>query len=404
MNPKKKRNKNRRRARKLAEQAWEAADDNNLDLAVKIIRRAVEFDPGNPVLWNDQGMLLLRLNDDDQAADAFQAAISLAPDFAEAYAHLAQVRVREGNVSQAVVLQREAVKNKPESERHQKQLAAFKALSGLHSNSILPLSAKAATQGDSDECDVERALKSEYPDLATRVRNLDWLAIEESLTRKGYTRLRALLSAEHCNSLRMMFDDDTLFSQTVKMNKSRFGKGVYRYFGSPLPRLVDAIRRVFYPHVSKIANVWQRLLEEDEQYPPDWEEFRIRCAEAGQSAPTPLLLRYETGGFNAPHQDIRGDVYFPLQLVIIVSPLADPSDTDEVGFTGGEFLFCDQPERKKTDRCRIPAGLGDAVLFCTRARLVHIGGVYGLKPVKHGMDRLQSGIRYALGVPFHEYF
>ena len=88
MNAKKKRNKNRRRARKLAEQAWEAADGDNFDLAVKIIRRAVDQDPANPVIWNDQGLLLRNPNELEKAAESFQAAISLAADFADAYANL----------------------------------------------------------------------------------------------------------------------------------------------------------------------------------------------------------------------------------------------------------------------------------------------------------------------------
>ncbi len=199
MNAKKQREKNRRRASKLAEQAWEASDDDHFDLAAKIIRRAVELNPANPVLWHDQGTLLLQLNEEDQAAASFQAAISAAPDFAEAYASLAAIRARQGKVEQAVTLQREAVRHAPTSERLRNALAAYEAL------------------------------------------------------------------------------------------------------------------------------------------------------------------------------------------------------------LAGEFLFCDQPERKPSDRCLIPAGLGDAVIFCTRARLVRVGDVYGLKPVKHGLDRVTAGTRYAIGIPFHEF-
>ena len=115
------------------------------------------------------------------------------------------------------------------------------------------------------------------------------------------------------------------------------------------------------------------------------------------------MLRYEAEGLNAPHQDIRGAVFFPLQLAIVLSPRAGSGANDPNEFTGGDFLFCDQPERKPGDRTLIPAGLDDAVLFCTRARLVRVGGVYGLKPVKHGMERITSGTRYAIGIPFHEF-
>lgn len=129
-----------------------------------------------------------------------------------------------------------------------------------------------------------------------------------------------------------------------------------------------------------------------------------RCAEAGQTTPSPLLLRYEAGGFNALHQDLRGDVFFPLQLVVVLSPrAASGDDSDPGGFTGGEFLLCDQPERKSSDRRQIAAGLGDAVLFCTRARLVRVGDVHGLKPVMHGLNLITSGTRYAIGIPFHDF-
>ena len=185
------------------------------------------------------------------------------------------------------------------------------------------------------------------------------------------------------------------------MDKEKFGRGSYRYFDAPLPKPVDAIRRLVYPHVAPIANRWQRLLREDVLFPTTWEAYRERCAAAGQSTPTPLLLKYEAGGFNALHRDLRGREFFPIQLVIVLSPHASAAEPD--GFTGGEFLFCDESERKKSDRRSIPAGLGDAILFCTRVRLVNVGGAYGLKSVRHGLTRVESGTRFALGVPFHEF-
>ena len=203
--------------------------------------------------------------------------------------------------------------------------------------------------------------------------------------------------------LRSMFDNDPLFAKTVTMNKDRFGQGVYRYFTAPVPPLVDAIRQLIYPQLAEIANRWQRLLDREEPYPATWTSFRHRCARAGQTTPSPLLLRYETGGFNALHQDVRGDVFFPLQLVVVLSPRAESDAHDAGAFTGGEFLLCAQPERKPSDRRLIPAGLGDAVLFCTRSRLIRVGGIYGLKPVKHGLNRIASGTRYAVGIPFHEF-
>jgi hypothetical protein len=147
-----------------------------------------------------------------------------------------------------------------------------------------------------------------------------------------------------------------------------------------------------------VANAWQRLLGEAERYPPEWDGFRGECARAGQTTATPILLKYGTGGFNALHRDLRGAVYFPLQLAVVLSPRAEPD-----GFAGGDFLFCDVPEGKKAWRQQVAAGLGDGVLFGTRDRPVAVGGAYGLQPVKHGATPVTAGTRFVLGVPFHEY-
>lgn len=231
----------------------------------------------------------------------------------------------------------------------------------------------------------------------------DWHHLAERLTRDGCALVAGLVDAETCRRLRGMFDQDALFAKTVAMDRPEFGLGVYRYFRAPIPDVVDQLRRAVYPHLAVIANGWQRLLGEPERYPTTWDAFRDECHRAGQTTPTPILLKYGPGGFNALHRDLRGAVYFPIQMAVVLSPRADASDPDSDGFRGGEFLFCDVPERKKARRREIAAGLGDAVLFCTRDRLVPIGGVYGLQPVKHGVAPITAGVRFVLGVPFHEY-
>lgn len=400
MNAKKQREKNRRRANKLAEEAWQAVEEDRVDLAVKIIERAIDLNPGNPVLWHDRGSLLVQSGDDDEAAQSFQAAIQLAPDFAEAFAALAAVHARHGQMQQAVSLQREAARFAQHVEPHESRLAAYEAMlaAGCHLHvSGRPVGRKAVD-------DVAEGEPAEaWPDLAAAVARLNWAEIGGHLTEHGMAHVPGFLSDENCEALRMMFADDALFAKTVTMNKPHFGKGVYRYFAAPVPPLVDAIRQLVYPRVAEIANEWQRLLACDERYPATWPAFRGRCAAAGQTTPSPLLLRYEAEGFNAPHQDLRGEVFFPLQLVIVLSRRAESVVDGENTFTGGEFLCCDQPERKASDRREAPAGLGDAVLFCTRSRLVRVGGVYGLQPVKHGLSRVAAGVRFAVGIPFHEF-
>src|SRR5205085_350735 len=141
-----------------------------------------------------------------------------------------------------------------------------------------------------------------------------------------------------------------------------FGEGVYRYFRTPMPEAVDGLRRAVYARAAVVANAWQGLLGEAATYPPDWPAFRDECHRAGQRKSAVLLLRYGPGGFNALHRDLRGRLYFPLQLAVVLSPRADQ---EPGGFAGGDFLLCDVPEGPKARRRTIPAGLGDGVLFAT---------------------------------------
>lgn len=395
----KRRKKDQRRARRMSEQAWEAADVGELSRALKIIRRAADLTPANPVLWNDQGLLSLHAGDDEGAAKAFAAAISVAPGFAAAYSHLASIRARHGRIAEAVALQLKAVKLTPDSETYREQLASYRSLVASHSSTIETEieSANAATSGPLTTPQTGRL------ELTTRCRDLAWPEHAERLASEGVCRIPRFLRADECESLRQLFDDEERFAKTVVMNKPRFGQGVYRYFQAPLPPLIDALRQAMYPHLREIVNHWQQMLHVDERYPDTWEEFRAACAAAGQTTPTPLLIRYEAGGFNMPHCDLRGPVFFPVQAAIVLSQRLELPGLEEQGFTGGDFILCDEPERKETDRRRVPAGLGDAVLFCTASRLFRVGGMLGLKTVKHGVERITSGTRYVLGLPFHEY-
>ena len=399
MNPKKVKEKERRRARKLAEQAWEAADAQNLDLAEKIIRRAVTTQPDNPVLWNDQGLLLGLRGKEREAEEAFRTALALASTYAEPFAHLAEMRARKGYLRDAVRLLEQAVQLAPDASSHAQRLEAYRALLGS------PMEDR-AEQGP-----VAAPVRSEVASSSTgpaalegfkKVAGLDWADLEQRLTRDGCVPIPALVDAETCAELRSLFANEALFAKTVVMDREGFGKGVYRYFKAPIPARVDVLRRAVYPGVARIANTWQQLLNEEDRYPEDWEGFRLQCADAGQTAPTPILLQYGPGGFNALHRDLRGSVYFPIQMAVVLSPPADTGSAGD-GFMGGEFLFCDVPESKKSRSRKLAAGLGDVLLFCTRDRLVHIGGAYGLQPVKHGVSPITQGTRFVLGVPFHEY-
>jgi hypothetical protein len=406
MTSKKQKEKDRRRARRLAEQAWEAAnEEQNLDLAEKLIRRAVATQDDNPVLWNDQGKLLLMRQKQVDAEQSFRTAISMAPNFAEPYAQLAAIRLRQGLVDEAVALQAQAVKHGAGARHYADQLESYRALArqrvATRMQTVEP--SQAVVVADQTPTPPPTRLPREVVTWQNRLPALDWDELGFRLTRDACVLLPELIAPETCAAIAAMFDDDARFAKTVVMNQSDFGRGVYRYFRAPIPDYVDALRRMVYPHVARIANSWQKLLGETDQFPDEWDDFRTICLECGQTVPTPILLRYGPGGFNALHRDLRGAVYFPIQMATVLSRRAEPADPDSDGFRGGDFLLCDVPERAKSRRRSVPAGQGDTILFCTRDRLVTIGGAYGLQPVKHGVSEIASGERVVLGVPFHDY-
>lgn len=391
MTAKKQKTKDRRRARKLGEEAWEAVNGENLDLALKLARRAVDTQADNPVLWNDLGAIHLLANDLDEAERAFRAAQSLAIGYAEPYANLATLRLRQGRLEAAVAYQQKALERAPDSAAFAEHLAEYRAM--------LDESPKAPAN------DTTRPVVTPVPpeiDWADCLAALDWHALGKRLSREGCVLLADLVESDLCAQARSWFADDALFAKTVVMNRPEYGFGTYRYFRPPIPPLVDALRRAFYPHAARIANEWQSLLGESAIFPEEWDDFRDTCHDSGQTVSTPILLRYEAGGFNALHRDLRGEAYFPLQLAIVLSPLLEEGETGE-GFTGGEFLLCDVPGSSRSQRRELRAGLGDAILFCTRDRLVNTGGTHALQPVMHGVATITTGTRYVLGVPFHEY-
>ncbi|MCI0741691.1 MAG: 2OG-Fe(II) oxygenase [Gemmataceae bacterium] len=403
MNPKKQKVKDRRRARKLADEAWEAVHIDNLDLAEKIIRRAVVAQTDNPVLWNDLGMILAMRQNEAEAAKSFRTALSLAPTFAEAYAHLAALRFQQGFAKEAVALQTQAVMHAPQNVTYAEKLKAYQSLVCQGDLQDLPPESIEERTLASQDTTIIVPGDRPYGDWPAGLSALDWVKLGDQLTRHGCVLVAGLVDPSTCNQIRRLFDNDAAFAKTVVMDRPDFGQGVYRYFRAPVPDVVQQLRRAVYPHVASIANGWQRLLGESERYPAEWDAFRDDCHRAGQTTPTPILLKYGPGGFNALHRDLRGAVFFPVQMAVVLSPRVDLSNLPTVGFRGGEFLLCDVPEGKKSKRREVAAGLGDAVLFCTRDRLVPVGGVYGLQPVKHGLATITAGERYVLGVPFHEY-
>jgi uncharacterized protein len=231
--------------------------------------------------------------------------------------------------------------------------------------------------------------------LGVRLRRLDWDAIERALWTDGWALTPPLLTPDECGSLIGLWDDANRFRSRVEMSRHRFGEGEYRYFAPPLPRLVQTLRSAAYARLAPIADRWMEALGRRERFPGRLPDFLARCAAQGQTKPTPLLLRYEAGGYNRLHRDLYGDIAFPFQLTGF---LARP----EVDYGGGEFLLLEQRARCQS-RCEVVHGRqGELLVFATADRPAP--GPRGPVRVnmRHGVSRVTWGRRWALGVIFHD--
>lgn len=220
-------------------------------------------------------------------------------------------------------------------------------------------------------------------------------ALAEQLEAQGWALLPGLLRAADCAALGAGFDDESRFRSRVVMQRHGYGQGEYRYFAHPLPEIVAGLRRGLYPPLAEIANGWNAALGEAARYPADHESFLARCHAAGQTRPTPLLLRYRNGDYNRLHQDLYGETVFPLQLTVLLS---EPGRD----FTGGEFVLTEQRPRMQSRVEVVPLGRGDAVVFPVRQRPVRGSRGFHRAVLRHGVSRLRSGERLALGVIFHD--
>jgi hypothetical protein len=226
--------------------------------------------------------------------------------------------------------------------------------------------------------------------------HLDWDELHASLTSRGYATAPApVLDVDECRELMTMYDDDRRFRSRIDMGRYRFGEGEYKYFANPLPPLVRELRQRLFPPLSIVANRWMEELGETERYPDRLQTFLERCAASGQTRPTPLLLRYEAGGYNCLHQDIYGDVAFPLQAVVFLSKPG-------VDHEGGEFLLVEQRPRAQSMGDIVPARQGGLAIFTTRIRPVRGSRGYYRVQMRHGVTRVHRGTRFTLGIIFHD--
>jgi len=231
--------------------------------------------------------------------------------------------------------------------------------------------------------------------ITRRVAACDWEAVRHKLDDNGWAHLPKVLTATECAGLCRLYDDDERFRSTVEMERHRFGRGQYRYLRYPLPPLVQGLRAALYAELAPLANDWMKRLRRKVTYPPKLDDFIARCHDRGQQRPTPLLLRYGQGDFNRLHQDIYGEVQFPLQVLIVLSQAGRD-------YRGGEVVFVEQRPRMQSQPIVLIPDRGDAVIFTNKERPARgTRGTYAVQ-MRHGASELQGGQRFVLGIIFHD--
>jgi hypothetical protein len=241
--------------------------------------------------------------------------------------------------------------------------------------------------------------ESNLSSIDRRLDAVRWDEIRSSLDSRGYAIAKQLLTAAECQSIRALYSEPARFRSRIAMDRYNFGRGEYQYFGYPLPPLVQALREAPYPQLASIANTWSERLASNASparvWPSTLAELTAQCNQAGQTRPTPLLLKYGAGDYNCLHQDVYGELVFPLQLAVLL-------DRPGVDFQGGEFVVTEQRPRMQSRVEVVPLERGDAVVFAVRERPVHgTRGDYRVQ-LRHGVSELRSGERHTLGVIFHD--
>jgi len=231
--------------------------------------------------------------------------------------------------------------------------------------------------------------------LADRISALDWGALHQMLDDQGFASLPVLLSGDECREIIATYEEIERFRVTIQMARYRFGIGEYKYYQTPLPALIQQLRSGFYPELAIGANRWLEKIGRDPLYPASLPEFLEQCHREGQSRPTPLILKYEAGGYNCLHQDLYGEIFFPFQVVIVLTQSG-------LDYTGGEFLLVEQRPRAQSRGYSISLEQGAALIFPTHDRPVQGSRGYYKATLRHGVSTILSGTRYSLGIIFHD--
>jgi len=228
-----------------------------------------------------------------------------------------------------------------------------------------------------------------------KITTLDWDRITQELHSQGYAIVPNVLTPDQCREIIALYEQTDLFRKTVIMERYRFGQGEYKYFDYPLPKLIQELRTALYPALRPVANTWMKALRIEETYPNSHQDLQEKCANNEQYKPTPLLLKYGVGGFNTLHQDLYGEVYFPIQAVF---SLTEPGED----YLGGEFVLTQQVPRLQSKAIVLNPKKGDMVLFATNFRPIKGSRGYYRANMRHGVSEVHEGNRQALGIIFHD--
>lgn len=238
-------------------------------------------------------------------------------------------------------------------------------------------------------------IKKTDMDLNNNIDTLDWSAAADSLHEQGYALLPGVLDTKECRQLIVMYNDANLYRKTIAMERYRFGKGEYKYFTYPLPHLIQTIREAVYPKLVPVANAWMKALGDARVFPSDLAALLAECRTHGQDKPTVLILQYGEGGHNTLHQDLYGEVFFPMQLVLFLN---EPGQD----YTGGEFVLVQQTPRAQSKAMVLAPRQGDMLIFTTNFRPVKGSRGYYRVNMKHGVSPVREGSRHTLGIIFHD--
>jgi hypothetical protein len=228
--------------------------------------------------------------------------------------------------------------------------------------------------------------------IQERINLHDWSNLAGQMNDAGYIHIKNILTTVECDTLIGLYDDNTLYRKTIIMERYRFGLGEYKYFNYPLPGIIQQLRQNIYPKLAPIANTWMKVLNIDKHFPATLGGLLAECHSHNQLRPTPLILKYGKGGYNTLHQDLYGEIFFPMQAVLFLDD----------AYECGEFVLIEQRPRAQSKAIVLKPGKGDMLIFTTNFRPVKGSKGYYRVNMKHGVSEVTSGNRHTLGIIFHD--